>query len=109
MSAQENKAIIRQWIEHWNTRNLQAWIDTVDPHCTFPVLAASGASPTFDCYKQFCLALLDAFPDWNDTIERIVAEDDVVMTRVTEQGTQRGDSGISPATDKPITITTMGI
>ena len=109
MSAQENKEIIRQWVEHWNTRNLQEWIDTVDPNCTFPVLAASGATPTLDGYKQFCTALLDAFPDWNDTIEQIVAEDEVVMTRVTEQGTHRGPWRTIPATNKPVMITTMGI
>ncbi len=109
MEAQQNKEIIRQWVEHWNTRNLQAWIDIVDPNCTFPVLAASGGTPTLDGYKQFCMALLDAFPDWNDTIEEIVTEDEVVMMRITERGTHRGAWRTIPATNKPITITTTGI
>src|SRR5437667_6863707 len=108
MSAQENKAIIRQWVEHWNTRDLEAWFTTVDPQCTFPALAASGVPPTLESYRQFCMALFDAFPDWNETIEEIVAEDDLVMMRLTERGTHQGAWRSISATNKPITITTTG-
>ncbi len=109
MSAEENKAIIRQWVDHWNTRDMEAWINTVDPQCSFPALAASGVPPTLEGYRQLCTALLDAFPDWNDTIEEIVAEDDLVMDRITERGTHQGVWRSIPATNKPIMITTMGM
>jgi steroid delta-isomerase-like uncharacterized protein len=109
MFAQENKTIIRQWVAHWNTRDLEAWIRTVDPQCSFPVLAASGAAPTLDGYKQFCMTLLDAFPDWNETIEEIVAEDDLVMMLFTSRGTHRGAWRSIPASNKPVTITSTGI
>ena len=109
MSPEKNKAIIRQWVEYWNTRNLEAWINTVDPQCSFPALAASGVSPTLENYRQFGIALLDAFPDWNETIENIVAENDLVMMRLTERGTHLGAWRTIPATNKPIMITTTGI
>jgi steroid delta-isomerase-like uncharacterized protein len=53
-------------------------------------------------YKKFILACREAFPDWKDTVENIIASGDLVATkyvnRGTMTGTMRGPKGDRPPT-----------
>ncbi|HVP16512.1 MAG TPA: ester cyclase, partial [candidate division Zixibacteria bacterium] len=74
---EENKAVARNVIEALNRRNL-ASLDTliardyVDHYHQLQGL---------EKYRQFLTVLLKAFPDWNETIEDIIAEGDKVWFR----------------------------
>ena len=107
MSAEQNKAIARRFIEEvWNNQNLAA-IDELYA----PSAIEHRDSPPFDLdresAKQYTAPLFSAFPDVHVTIEDMVADGDTVVTRWRARGTHQGElMGIAP-TGK--TISVMGI
>jgi steroid delta-isomerase-like uncharacterized protein len=57
-----------------------------------------------EAYKRFILACREAFPDWKDAVETIIASGDLVATKYTNRGTMtgtmRGPKGARPPTGK---------
>jgi predicted ester cyclase len=100
MSAEENKAVIRQFIEQvFNQRN----VDAVDTYMTADYVdhvIPAGIPPTREGFKQFIGMFLAAFPDFHYTIEDEVAEGDKVVSRLSARGTQQGELLGMPATGK---------
>ena len=98
MSLEENKAIVRRFIEAYNKRNLGLIDDFV---------AADYVDHTNEVdrkgLKQLFNMGLTAFPDWHETIEDIVAEGDKVWVRITYTGTHKGEFMGLPPTSKKIT------
>ena len=74
MSLEENKAIVRRFIEELNKRNIAIMDELVAPDMVHPTLKVRGP----ENYKQFETALWKAFPDWHETILDMVAEEDKV-------------------------------
>jgi predicted ester cyclase len=74
MSLEENKAIVRRFIEELNKRNIAIMDELVALDMVHPTLQVRGLEE----YKQFELALWKAFPDWHETILDMVAEGDKV-------------------------------
>ena len=85
MSTEENKAIVRRWIEEgWNKRNV-----AVADECYAPDLARD--------LKEFVKQVFAAFPDFHVTIEDQIAQGDKVVTRYSTRGTHTGTwMGIAP-------------
>jgi steroid delta-isomerase-like uncharacterized protein len=107
MSAEQNKAIARRFIEEvWNNQNLTA----IDDLYALNAIEHRDLPPfdlDRDSAKQYTAPLFSAFPDVHVTIEDMVAEGDTVVTRWTARGTHRGElMGVAP-TGK--TIAVMGI
>ncbi len=88
MSAEENKALIRRWIEGLNQRNLAIHDDIFAPDVVVHV--APGRQTSGAAHKQVMAVLLAAFPDLRITLEDLIAEGDKVVTRVRCQGTYQG-------------------
>jgi steroid delta-isomerase-like uncharacterized protein len=107
MSAEQNKATAHRFIEEvWNNRNL----DAIDELCALNAVDHRELPP-FDLdresTKHYTSIFLSAFPDLHFTIEDMVAEGEMVVTRWIGRGTHQGEMmGITP-TGK--TITVMGI
>ena len=112
MSAEDNKALIRRFVEQgWNQKNL----------VLFDELTASNFShydPDFpdvrtcEDYKQWFTANRNAFPDFQLTIDSMIAEGDQVATRWTFRGTNTGDIVTPmplPATGKRVTVSGVTI
>jgi steroid delta-isomerase-like uncharacterized protein len=101
MSLEENKAIIRRWIEACNKRNLAVLDELVSPdffHFTWKLRGPEGM-------KQFYTDAFKSFPDLHETIEDIIAEEDKVWHRFTTTGTHNGEfRGLAP-TGKKVTWT----
>ena len=105
MSLEENKAVVREFIEAYNKHDLSSIEDFV-------------ASDYFDHtnqvdrdgLKQLFEMAFKAFPDWHETIEDIIAEGDKVWIRVSCTGTHTGGEflGIAP-TGKKVTSTGVDI
>ena len=110
MSAEENKAIIRRWVEELNKGNL----DMADEfYAADFVLHDSGGPPNLprgpEAIKQSARPFIAAVPDMKFTIERLVAEGDTVAGWGTLSGTHQGElAGIS-GTGKPVSIIMMNI
>jgi predicted ester cyclase len=108
MSAEENKRLMRRFIEEfWNGKRMEVADELFAPHATSP--NAPWAPPGPEGVKFFGNMMFTAFPDFRMTIDRIVASGNKVAARYVESGTHRGEfMGIAP-TGKKVTWTEIGI
>jgi steroid delta-isomerase-like uncharacterized protein len=101
---EENKAIVRRFIEAYNKRNLDEFDELLAPDY-FDHTSQVGP----EGLKQLMKMAFKAFPDFHETIEDIIAEGDKVWVRITFTGTHSGDwMGIAP-TGKKITTEMVDI
>jgi len=106
MSVEENKAIVRRFIDAYNQQNLDLSDDVVasgyvDPD--YPQLQG------LENLKQMMNMFFKAFPDFHETIEDIIAEGDKVWVLLTYTGTHKGEwMGLAP-TGKKITCRAIDI
>ena len=104
--SEENKAIVRRWLEDGlNARNL-AIIDELfapDYGNHSPRLGVVGREYTALETAEFFVA----FPDWRTTIDDVIAEGGKVVVRRTVQGTYTGEvqGAPVPPTGKLVTFT----
>jgi len=58
---------------------------------------ATGTTPDLEGIKQYITTVRSAFPDYHNTIEDLIAEEDKVAVRVICRGTHRAEfMGIAP-------------
>ena len=109
VSAEENKALIRRWIEAYNERDLQAEAEVLAPDYVAHVPAAPGPLEGLEAWRQFSGSFAEAFPDIRLTVEEIFSEGDLVAARVVFRGTHRGEfQGILP-TGKEVAFTSIEV
>jgi steroid delta-isomerase-like uncharacterized protein len=96
LSAEENKDLVRRYIEEvWNGHNLDAIDELVSPE--YFNHAASTAEYQRGGAKLAVEWLLSVFPDHRFEIEDAAADGDTVAVRGTMGGTHEGDlMGIAP-------------
>jgi len=105
MSLEENKAIIRSLYEADNKKDLSILDELISPDFFDPIFELRGP----ESYKRFETEFFEGFPDWQETIEDMVAEGDKVWVRFTAEGTHRGEwQGLAP-TGKKITASCVQI
>jgi predicted ester cyclase len=91
VTPEENKAIIRRYVEEFKTGGDEAVADELrSPHFVNHS-APPGAARDPEAGRQLFRALRTAFPDLSVTIDDMVAEGDKVVTRQTFHGTHRGE------------------
>jgi len=112
VSLEENKAVIRRLFEAENNRNLAILDELIAPDFI------EGRNTPFELrgpegYKQFVTMLFKGFPDWHETIEDIIAEEDKVCVHLNVTATHTGEwnfLGVTLApTGKKITYTAVNI
>jgi steroid delta-isomerase-like uncharacterized protein len=114
MSTQENKAIIRRYVDELNRRNL-AIIDELvaDKVVLGSLFRTPDASPveevTREAYKEDIRHRVTASPDYYVTIEEMIAEDDQVVLHWTRRWTHRETFLGVPPTGKEIRETAISI
>ncbi len=104
MTLEENKAIVRRFVEAYNNRNLEAFDN---------LLAPDYFDHSSQVNKEGLIQLMNmafkGFPDFKETIEDIIAEGDKVWARITFTGTHKGEfMGIAP-TGKRVTTEMVDI
>lgn len=108
MSKEEaNKAIVRRIHDELNRNNLQIVDELYSPDYVSHV---GNRTSGLKEYKEYLQTHRQAFPDWETSIEEIIAEGDKVVTRISERGTHRGElrhhsMGHHPPTHKPVNST----
>ncbi|MBL7199219.1 MAG: ester cyclase [Anaerolineae bacterium] len=96
--SEENKAIVHRYVEQvWNARKLDLFEQFVAED-----IVHHGAPEVTDreSMKKTAAMILDAFPDWQETIDDEIAEGDRVVQRQTYSGTHHGEFLGIPATGK---------
>jgi predicted ester cyclase len=97
MTPEQNKAVVRRWIEEFKTGGDESVSDELrSPH--FVNHSAPPGAPTGpEAGKLAFRAMRAAFPDLRVTIEDMLADRDQVATRQTFAGTHRGEwLGVPP-------------
>lgn len=99
MSAEENKAVVRRYIEEaWNRHNIDAADELVSPEY---LNHAASAENQRAGVKYSLNWLFSIFPDHRFDIEDVVAEGDTVAVRGTCSGTHEGELlGIPPTGER---------
>ncbi len=105
MSLEENKAVIRSLYEADNAKDLSILDEVILPDFYDASFQLRGPKS----YKQFESKFFKGFPDWHETIEDIIAEEDKVWVRFTGTGTHKGEWRGLPPTGKKITISGVQI
>ena len=97
MTAEENKALVRRFVDEVQSGDN---IDLIDEICS-PEFVNHSAPPGLPADREGIKVVTNmfrgAFPDSYFAVEDMIAEGDKVATRKTFHGTQRGEfMGISP-------------
>ncbi|MGA3289072.1 MAG: ester cyclase [Candidatus Bathyarchaeia archaeon] len=104
MSLEKNKDLVRGFIESYNERKLDLIDDFVSPD-----YIDHDKNIGREGLKQLIAMGINAFPDWYETVEDIIAEGDKVWVRLSYTGTHKGEfMGLSP-TEKKITSKAVDI
>ena len=107
MSTEENKALMRRWIEAVNQRNLAVLDELCVPD--FVYHNASQTMQGLEAFKQLLSMYLAAIPDVHFTLEDVIAEGDRAVTRQIYRGTHQGNLMGMPPTGKQLTLTGIAI
>jgi predicted SnoaL-like aldol condensation-catalyzing enzyme len=95
MDTEANKAVVRRYMEMWNTGNVAladellapTYVDHAHPEVTGP-----------ESVKQAVLRFRAAFPDFHISLGDMVSEGDLVALRATLRRTQQGKEVVSRVT-----------
>ena len=109
MSEEENKAVIRRWIEAFNDRDLEAEAAVLAPGYVAHVPDAPAPLDLegLEAWRQFTTPFVEVFPDLRLTIQDIAAEGETVAARVAFHGTHRGEFQGLPPTGKQVVFSSM--
>jgi predicted ester cyclase len=102
---EENKAVIRRWVEVTNAQDMDALVELFTPDTFDHVGRQAGP----DWWRQVYGFLYATLPDWQCTLDDLVGDGDQVVARLTVRGTHLGSEipflrGIAP-TGKPVAWT----
>ena len=108
MSTEENKVLIRRWIDLWNSQHVAAVDEFITPNFVrhdpnIPEVRGIEAE------KQLLAMYFAAFPDLHLTIEDLIAEGDTVTGRYTVRGSHKGELMGIPPTNNVVTVTAIEI
>lgn len=89
---ESNKALVmRAHVEVWSNGDMVAADEIYGEDFVGHWTGRSDTHGRED-FKAFVTEARSSFPDWNETIEQVVAEGDLVVTRFTSRGTFAGEA-----------------
>jgi steroid delta-isomerase-like uncharacterized protein len=100
---EQNKELVRSFIAALDKNDFSRLKELVSDDSSFeaPALAEPlGSEQSISLAK----AHYSSFPDWEHKLENIVAEDDIVMVKLNQNGTHKAEYDGIPATDKKVTM-----
>lgn len=109
-AAEQNKETVREMIEAINAREFDALDEVIADDLHRHSAATAGVTvESLEQFKDFLRADLTAVPDAEQEIHFMLAEDDLVAAYVTYRGTQRGQFGPFPPSNKRLELPFLGI
>jgi steroid delta-isomerase-like uncharacterized protein len=106
---ERNKDVLRRAHEEvWSKGNLAVADELYDTNYVLHSTYGPDAKGLTE-FKKGVIEQRIAFPDWNEHVEQIVAEGDLVVTRFTSTGTHKGDWVGIPPTGKRLKVQEISI
>jgi steroid delta-isomerase-like uncharacterized protein len=110
MSTDDNKAVVRAFVEAVNQQDWRRFDELVAPDfvrhsSTFGLAQVSSRAQL----RDYLMAEFQTFPDALETIHFLVAEGDKVAVHSGFRGTQRGAMGDYPASGRTLSADFIGI
>ena len=100
-TVEQNKAVIRRFLDAWNSRQPDAFDNLIAPDVVRHCEATPGMEAhSLDQVKEFLRQDTAVFPDSVQTIKLLVAEGNLVAAWTTYEGTQQGPMGPFPPSDR---------
>jgi steroid delta-isomerase-like uncharacterized protein len=110
MSVEQNKVLVRRFVEEiFNQGNVSVVDQLFAPDFVEHEELPAGIPNDRDGVIQLTTMLRSAFPDFNATIDDILAEGDKVIIRMTWRGTQEGEFMGLPPSGKSISVGVIDI
>ena len=109
MSTEENKALVRRFVEEAQTRHNLAAVDEYISPDFMDHSAPPGLPPDREGVKMQFTMFFTALPDLHAIIHDQVADENKVVTRKTLRGTHKGDLMGIPPTGKTVDIEVIDI
>jgi steroid delta-isomerase-like uncharacterized protein len=107
---ERNKETVRRMIEAINARDFDALDDLVAADVHRHSAATAGVTvESLDQFREFLRQDLAAVPDAQQEIDFMLADDDLVAVRVLYRGTQQGQFGPFPPSNKRLELPFIGI
>jgi len=98
---EQNKAVIQRFFEAWNSRRTDAFDELIAPDVVRHCEATPGLEArSLDDIKEFLRLDTSVFPDSVQTIQLLLAENDLVAAWTTYEGTQTGPMGPFPPSNR---------
>ena len=93
----ESKDVVRRFIQLLNEKRLDDLAEVCDQDFVFRGSGGMGDVHGLEAFTRTLQSFFDAFPDFEDTIEDLIAERDLVAGRFTARATHEGlFAGVSP-------------
>ena len=105
MSTEDNKELVRRYIETWNRGDLQGMAEFWAPDMVHHTRSGSHG---FESVISIVSNFMTAFPDLKFEIEDLLADGDRVASRMTASGTQTGEYMGVPATGRRVSCAVLG-
>ena len=106
--SEEHERALRTLVDMINNKDIKGFEDVYDPgvayHGTGELAEADRGA-----FVQFIGAMFEAFPDLNITLDDVFSSGDKVAYRMTIKGTHKAELMGIPATNKAVTIGSIGI
>jgi steroid delta-isomerase-like uncharacterized protein len=109
VSVERNRAVIRRFYdEFWNQWNLDVANEILAPDVRFRGSLGTTLAGV-DAFKGYVEQVRTAFPDFQNQVDDLIAEDDKIVTRMTWTGTHSGELFGIAATGRRVTYVGAGI
>ncbi len=108
--AAEHRVLFARWFEElWNKKNYAITQELVDPEFTAHGAGGQDIKQGPNGVADMVKIWHQAFPDGHMTMDDIITEGDLSVIRMTFTGTHTGEFYGVPASNKVITVTSIGI
>lgn len=110
MSVEQNKALFRRFIEEvFNKGNVSTIDEFLAPNFVEREVLPPGTPSGREGVKQLTMMFRTAFPDFNVSIDDMIAEGDKIVARTTWSGTQKGEFMGIPSSGKRVSFNVIDI
>ena len=110
MSVEQNKALFRRLVEEvFNKGNVSTIDEFLAPNFVEREVLPPGTPSGREGVKQLTMMFRTAFPDFNVSIDDMIAEGDKIVARTTWSGTQNGEFMGIPSSGKRVSFDVIDI